>query len=430
MSVYRPKRSSLFVYDFIHEGRRFHGPTGQKDRRSAEVYERRKRREIAGGQCEGAFGADISLDIAAGEWWQETGRTLRSAASVEHRLEVLLRCLDPKLMVSRIRTAHVNEAINRRLALLTRGRPPAPGTVNRDIIDTLRPILRRAARIHEIRMPTIDWKALRKKEPDEIVREFTPDEIGRWSAELDEIERLFLDVALTYGMRLGEMFFAPDAVRVDPRPAVVVGRYKGRDGWRDRRKDGSKITMPLKLEHAVSLARLAGSASEAGLDVVWAEEAAGCLKEITYWGMRSRLVTGAARAGIEPGRIIHGMRHHAGTTLLRRTGNIALVQRLLGHKQIATTQRYAHVNEDDLRAAIESLPATSQNNKGRRPPANSRRSPPQFTGKSPTPEIVPGRAARGGKNVNKTVRHGRSTRSPKSSASASSATSANEGGRA
>jgi site-specific recombinase XerD len=37
----------------------------------------------------------------------------------------------------------------------------------------------------------------------------------------------------------------------------------------------------------------------------------------------------------------------------RNTGNLKAVQRLLGHENIATTARYAHVFVDDLREAME-----------------------------------------------------------------------------
>ena len=37
---------------------------------------------------------------------------------------------------------------------------------------------------------------------------------------------------------------------------------------------------------------------------------------------------------------------------MRATGNIKLAQRLLGHEDIATTARYAHVTGDDLLAAM------------------------------------------------------------------------------
>ena len=54
-----------------------------------------------------------------------------------------------------------------------------------------------------------------------------------------------------------------------------------------------------------------------------------------------------AEAGVADFRF-HDNRHTAGTRLLRRTGNLRLAQRMLGHTRIETTTRYAHVILDDL----------------------------------------------------------------------------------
>jgi site-specific recombinase XerD len=55
-------------------------------------------------------------------------------------------------------------------------------------------------------------------------------------------------------------------------------------------------------------------------------------------------------------RVIHGTRHHAGTTMLGKTGNLRLTQQLLGHADMKSTMRYAHALEADLRAALEGAP--------------------------------------------------------------------------
>jgi integrase len=49
----------------------------------------------------------------------------------------------------------------------------------------------------------------------------------------------------------------------------------------------------------------------------------------------------------------HDLRHTRATRLLRETGNLKIVQKLLGHQSIKTTARYAHAFTDDVRAAME-----------------------------------------------------------------------------
>jgi len=54
------------------------------------------------------------------------------------------------------------------------------------------------------------------------------------------------------------------------------------------------------------------------------------------------------QAGVRRLRV-HDLRHSAATLLLKKTGNLALVQKLLGHSSITQTTRYAHVMDSQLR---------------------------------------------------------------------------------
>jgi site-specific recombinase XerC len=56
------------------------------------------------------------------------------------------------------------------------------------------------------------------------------------------------------------------------------------------------------------------------------------------------------RTGLHP----HALRHTCGTLMMRATGNLAVVQEVLGHSSPSTTRIYAHLDTSDLRSAIES----------------------------------------------------------------------------
>ena len=61
-------------------------------------------------------------------------------------------------------------------------------------------------------------------------------------------------------------------------------------------------------------------------------------------------------AGIEGDFTPHALRHTAGTKLLKKTGNHKLVQKYLGHSDVATTLRYyVDVFPEDLENAAEAL---------------------------------------------------------------------------
>lgn len=54
------------------------------------------------------------------------------------------------------------------------------------------------------------------------------------------------------------------------------------------------------------------------------------------------------KAGIEKHVSAHTFRHSYATALLRETGNLSLVQRVLGHEDISTTQVYIHLCDRDV----------------------------------------------------------------------------------
>ncbi len=58
------------------------------------------------------------------------------------------------------------------------------------------------------------------------------------------------------------------------------------------------------------------------------------------------------QAGIARPFSVHSLRHTFATRLYQKTGDLYLVQRALGHRQITTTEIYARVSDDALRRAV------------------------------------------------------------------------------
>ncbi len=355
MSVYKPRSTRFFQYDFVIARRRFHGSTGQETRRAAEAAERRLRIEAAEGKLGEA--SALTLDQAAGKWWLEVGKERGDAADVERRLTVLISLIGRNTRLADISTATVSTAIQKRRGMTyQRGgkgsakRLPSNATVNRDVIETLRPILRRAETHWEAKgLPVIKWKELRLAEPAGAVRFYSEAEQAAWLAECGPAAALALRLLLTYGMRFGELFFDLDAF--DPEGPRLAIRKRKRD---------VPLSLPLREDDGRAIAARVGRARAAELEHIWfAADDRGELQPITYHGLKSRLLHAAERAGVSPGRIIHGTRHHAGTAILRETGNLKLAQGLLGHADIKSTMRYAHLAETQMRAALADLPRNS-----------------------------------------------------------------------
>jgi len=357
VSVYKPKNSRIWHFDFVINGRRYHGSAGVLNRRAAEEVERKRRVEAALGK----FGqvANMTLDAAAGRYWEEHGKHRGDADSVEHRVELLLLLLGRETALNQIGQAEVAIAIERRRGMTfkkskaadAKHYPLSDSTVNRDIIETLRPILKRA-KTHWTPtgiphgLPEIDWRELRLTEPRALSRLYSAQERKAWLDACEEDLRLALDMMLTYRLRYGQLFFPLDALMALDTEEPVLKLQKGR-------KRDVILFLPLRLDHARALAARLSQAAEARLPHLWYYREGKELLPFTYSMIEYRLSKAADVAGISGSRRIHGTRHHAGSTVLKRTKNLKAVQGLLGHASINSSQRYAHVLIDDLREAVE-----------------------------------------------------------------------------
>ena len=65
-------------------------------------------------------------------------------------------------------------------------------------------------------------------------------------------------------------------------------------------------------------------------------------------------------------RRFHDFRHDFATKLLRETGSLKIVQRALNHADYKSTERYAHVQDEDVRNALESVQKSRNNDLLRR----------------------------------------------------------------
>ncbi len=74
--------------------------------------------------------------------------------------------------------------------------------------------------------------------------------------------------------------------------------------------------------------------------------------QLTAQAMRRRLKKISKDNGISPYLTPHRFRHTAATLLIEEGVDIRLVQRLLGHSSITTTELYTHVSDKSLKLAI------------------------------------------------------------------------------
>ena len=349
MGVY--KRGRVYWYEFWQAGIRHRASTGCTSKREAEDIEREARRAARLGT---STQTRLTVDEAATAWFTDHARHLKSWRTVAFQLRVCRRVLDFSKDIAELSTADIAAAIAARRAEETHNkRAPANATINREIIDVMRPVHGYARRVRGCQVQEIDWKPVRLKERKNRVREFTPDEQAAVVAQLLDHHRLILAFFARYGARMSEGWFSLSAFNAQ------TGRI-----WLRDRKDGGDHVIRLIESDRKLMAERAKRAKEAGLDTVWfRENREGELVAIPPATFQTAMKRAYKRAGITDARAVHDWRHHAATAFVRATGDLRAAQHLLGHSQIAMTGRYAHPEESAVTDALEAMAAAATTHK-------------------------------------------------------------------
>lgn len=346
MSVYKPNGKPFYLYDFQQRGIRFHGSTGCTTRREAERVEA-EQRERAREALKVESGTEpLNLNQATARFWTETGQHYRGnyRETFDAALEWLVKELGADTLLRDIGKSQVAKAVARR-----RGEGVSNATVNRTVTEVLRRLLNAARRRWGQHVQEIEWKHHMLSEPKERIRELRTAEEEKIFAAMREDYHPILRFALMSGCRLAE---------------CVSLRHQDID-WGNRTitihgKGDVVATIPLTSDLRELLWPLRGLHPEAVFTYVVAKARGrrrrGERMPITYEGLKTQWRRCKASASIEDFRF-HDNRHTTATRLLRETGNLKLVQKLLRHSDIATTTKYAHASDDDLRQAMEAMEA-------------------------------------------------------------------------
>jgi integrase len=346
MATYRPKRSSIYLYDFWLNGVRHHGTTGCKTKRDADRIEAAKRAVIAldSGKRKKPL---ITLDAAAALYEDYLRSNGKWSATQDYLIASIVQGIGADRFLSDISQDDLREHFAKRAGATS------ASSANREL-DVCRPIWRRLRRTHDIgEMP--DWGALRYFVPEKDPRELYHDEEDRLLPELRGDHRDFTVFALISGWRLSEVTGLLRS-KVNLGQALAETRVKG----------GAWVKRPLTPEMVAIIANqpkvgpfvftyVCQKSRKAFIDSKGRKHPARLAGErypYTKWGWRGPWKKALERAGIEGFRF-HDLRHTLGTRLLRTSNNLALAKEALKHKSIKTTLRYAHVLDDDLRTGLE-----------------------------------------------------------------------------
>lgn len=165
MSVYKPKNSPYYQYDFQINGNRFHGSTGKKNERDARLVEKEKKTKakVAVKAAEAASGGLLTMDAAAARYWKEVGEYHANADTTWTDLSRLVDYFTPTKLLSDINDRDVAALIQWRRSQRLRGKTRdskgdlvpfiSPATVNRSATLVLKKLFTRAKRTWRYSFP-------------------------------------------------------------------------------------------------------------------------------------------------------------------------------------------------------------------------------------------------------------------------------------
>jgi integrase/recombinase XerD len=143
------------------------------------------------------------------------------------------------------------------------------------------------------------------------------------------------------GLRVGELC----KVRVeDVSPDGATLRVHGK-GSRDRVAYIADEALREELRYSLKYRRVDGASAPLFINRLG--------RKLRPESIRLRLHRAAKAAGLSRRITPHMLRHTAATLLIETGVDIRIVQRLLGHSSIATTEMYTHISDETLRRSLD-----------------------------------------------------------------------------
>ncbi len=219
----------------------------------------------------------------------------------------------------------------------------APATINR-FVSSVRSLFAYCRNFHYIKInPAFELKSV--KQPKHLPRFMTSDEVDKLCAQPVKYELLWqtrdhalFELLYSTGCRLSEVVLLREKdFDSDYSSAIVTGK-----GSKERRVYLEKdARLAVKLYIQDKRKRFPDSKEE-HLFVNWRGKALS--NRGIAWIIKRYSGAEGTKHHVNP----HAFRHTFATAMLSAGADIRLVQELLGHSSISTTQRYTHINTDRL----------------------------------------------------------------------------------
>ena len=358
--LWRREGSDHWQIGFSIDGYRLRESSGTANRLEAAKLAKKRYEEV---WREVKLGEKPKLEMTLNDafvqfWTEKASKTAHGQTGQRYHMKVLLQAMGRNTLLSALDDRAINDGVQAmQTRKATQGRPQtlSGATVNR-YLATLRLVCKRAKDV---------WKA----------------EVGDWSyGEHRQEEAKHREVFLTHE----EARALVDAAVPHLKPILMLALATGmrkenvvRLRWEDVSLDLARALVVQKGERRLAvdlpdlavqmLAALQPEPEKRRGPVFWfGNPAVGCdctrCKVPAYAGepildVKRSFATAAEAAGVrehEAGRLrFHDLRHSHASWLLAATGDLLLTSKRLGHANVATTQRYAHLLPGRMERAVE-----------------------------------------------------------------------------
>lgn len=352
--VARRPGSPNWYENFTVNGYRFRGSLETDDRDQAEIIAAKKRSDALLGKLTGQK-PELTLSQALGRYLIEHGQHLTSADDIRRMGGLLIAALGSAKPLHDITASDLATYAARRRASVSNR------SVNAEM-EHLRAVLARAEKLWGVAAPAIVWQKVLLEEGGQREHVLSEEEEGRLFKFLRPDYHPLVRFALITGLRLSNIIELTWK-QIDWDARSIVFRVKS------RKPGGELHYVPITPAVAAILSLELGNHPDRVFTYMCerstynptsrVRQISGTRYPFTHDGWRRPWAKALADAEITDFRF-HDLRHTAGTRALLAHKNLKTVQRMLGHKNIATTLRYTRSDVDDVRAAMEAVEAQSR----------------------------------------------------------------------
>ena len=334
--MYKRKGSDIWRISIRHDGKKIQKSLKTPNKKLAKTIE-----------------AKIMADIVEGTHYEKLiGRKKTFKSLMDRFLKVHAPKVSDSMQKSyRTSLRHLNSFFGKcnllsvlprnisKYKILRKEEGAAPATINRELA-----MLSKA-----FNLAVKEWEWLKENPVSKVPREKEDNERDRWLTVEEEVSLLecspdwLRDIILfnlQTGLRQDELLSLTwDRVSV-VREEILI----------DDTKNGKPKVVPLN-NIAIGVLESKAKVISIRSRIVFHSKAG---TKIDKYNLRRAFVIAMGRAGIE-GFTFHGLRHTFATRLAQSGIDLYKISKLLGHKDIKTTQRYAHHCSDSLRKTVEVL---------------------------------------------------------------------------